>query len=112
MGKRGRWPGTWRAICDRCGVEFASDQLIEDWQGHRVCKKDFETRHPQDFVRGVPDDPTVPWSRPEGPDTFAAYCTLASSSGYTGLAKAGCMIAGDNTRAATFLRETFIDDYE
>lgn len=70
MSKRGRWPGTWAAICDRCGFRFPSDQLIKDWTGLMVCRKDFETRHPQDFVRAVPDNQTPPWTRPEPTDVF------------------------------------------
>ena len=30
-----------------------------------VCKECWEPRHPQDFLRGVPDDPSVPWTRPD-----------------------------------------------
>lgn len=30
-----------------------------------VCNDDFEHRHPQDFLRGVPDNQDVPWVRPD-----------------------------------------------
>lgn len=35
-----------------------------------VCPKDWEPRHPQDFVKGVRDNQSVPVSRPEAPDAF------------------------------------------
>jgi hypothetical protein len=105
MAKKGRWPGTWRAICDRCGFEFPSDQLIKDWQGLMVCHADYETRHPQDFVRGVPDNTTPPWTRPEPPDTFivvnyretdTSYCTSISSAAVADYGAADCMTVGRN----------------
>lgn len=58
-------PGDWNAICDRCGFKFKASELIEDWQGFRVCVHDFETRHPQDFVKAVRDKIYVPWTRIE-----------------------------------------------
>lgn len=57
--------GGWNVICDRCGFKYKNTQIRETWDGLRVCKKCFEHRQPQDFVRGVTDDMSVPWSRPE-----------------------------------------------
>lgn len=102
MSKNGRWPGNWKAICDRCGFEFASDQLRKDWQGLMVCRKDYETRHPQDFVRGVPDNPTPPWTRPEPEEVFVDVdypidtltCTQLGSTGVAGFGTAGCLLPG------------------
>ena len=62
--------GDWNAICDSCGRKFKASQLRRRWDGLRVCKDDWEPRHPQDFLRGKPDKPSVPWSRPEQADTF------------------------------------------
>ena len=53
------------ANCDRCGFTFKASQLRKEWTGLFVCKDDWEPRHPQDFVRGVKDDPTPPWTRPQ-----------------------------------------------
>jgi len=40
--------------------------MAEEWTGLWVCMKGcFQTRHPQDFVESVPDDPSVPVSRPD-----------------------------------------------
>ncbi len=54
----------WR-ICDRCGFKFRSSQTYRTWDGLYVCREDFETRHPQDFVRGRRDNQAVPNPRPE-----------------------------------------------
>jgi hypothetical protein len=35
-----------------------------------VCGHCFETRHPQTLIRPPEDDPSVPWSRPEGTDVY------------------------------------------
>ena len=43
--------------------------MKEEWTGFIVCKDCFETRHPQDFVRAVKDDPSVAWTRSESTDT-------------------------------------------
>jgi len=59
-------PGDWKMICDRCGSTFLRSQMAEEWTGLWVCTKGcFQTRHPQDFVESVPDDPSVPVSRPD-----------------------------------------------
>lgn len=95
--------GTWAAICDVCGFEFKSDELRKNWKGLIVCRSDYEQRQPQEFIRARHEDTTVPWTRPEPPDTNILVCYIWDRSGYTGLAKAGCMIAGNNTYSATFL---------
>lgn len=94
MTNRGHWPGTWAAICDRCGFRFPSDEITKEWQGLMVCDKCFETRHPQDFIRGVPDNPAPPWTRPEPPDEFISWCPITQISAYAGTAGAGCAQAG------------------
>jgi hypothetical protein len=40
------------------------------WSGLRVCWEDWETRHPQDFVRGRIDQQAVYDGRPEPADSF------------------------------------------
>lgn len=62
--------GEWKALCDICGVEYKASQLQKRWDGFMVCSKDWEPRHPQDFVRGVADFQTPPYTRPETQDIF------------------------------------------
>ena len=65
-------PGDWNCACDRCGFIYKASELKKTWDGLMVCNKDWEPRHPQEFVRGVKDPQGVPFSRPESPDTFTA----------------------------------------
>lgn len=59
----------WR-ICDRCGFKTRSSQTFRTWDGLFVCYADWETRHPQDFVRGRKDNQNVPDARPEAVDNI------------------------------------------
>lgn len=56
--------GQWNVICDICGFVFKSDQIETDWEGSKRCRPCIDGRHPQDFVRAIKDDPSVPFSRP------------------------------------------------
>jgi hypothetical protein len=64
----------WR-ICDRCGFKVRSSETSRTWDGLYVCREDFETRHPQDFVRGRKDDQSVPDPRPEPVDNVIGPLT-------------------------------------
>ena len=82
--------GKWKGVCDICGRIFKNTHLKKSWDGFMVCPSDWETRHPQDFVRGVADYQAPPWTRPEAPDRFAPVCTPESMTGIAGYAGAGC----------------------
>lgn len=105
MARRGRWPGTWAAICDSCGFRFPSDELRERWDGFMVCKDDYETKHPQLDIRIKPERVAPPWTRPEGTDTFLQNCNIISSSCYAGLAVADCAL----TENQQFTYEVLLD---
>lgn len=61
--------GEWNAICDVCGFKFKSNQLKERWDGFMVCTRDYETRHPMDFLRGREElSNKLPWTRPRPTD--------------------------------------------
>lgn len=64
--------GDYNVVCDRCGFKFKASELKLTWDGLFVCRKDWEPRQPQDFVRGRVDDQSVPIARPEQPDRFLA----------------------------------------
>lgn len=95
MAKQGWKPGRWRAICDRCGFQFKSDELKLEWDGLRVCSKCWETRHPQELIRVRPEKIVPPWTRPEATDDFVNVCTQCSSSAYADIGTADCMIVGN-----------------
>lgn len=61
--------GPW-GICDRSGFKVRQSDMVTEWNGARVAKRFSEPRHPQDFVRAVRDDQTVPNARPEAADVF------------------------------------------
>lgn len=56
--------GTCDAQCDECGLGYKFNRLQLRWDHAWVCPSCFEPRQPQDFVRAVRDDPSVPVARP------------------------------------------------
>lgn len=70
MSVSGYIPGDFWRICERCGAKTRSSKTYRTWDGLYVCHDDFETRHPQDFVRGRKDLQNVPNPRPEPAHIF------------------------------------------
>lgn len=68
--------GDWLADCDICGKTFHASELRQRWDGFRVCSLDYETRQPQDFVRGIADTQAPPWTAPAPTDTFTAVSAV------------------------------------
>lgn len=63
-----------------------------------VCPNDWEARHPQDFLRAVPDHQAVPWARPETPDVFTGpACPYPTFFGMADVGTADCARAGLET---------------
>lgn len=54
--------GTWNSLCARCSLKFKFNELKEEWDGNFVCPDCWERRHPQDFVRGIPETNNVFYS--------------------------------------------------
>jgi hypothetical protein len=63
-------PGEWNFYCDLCGKKQKSSQGVKTWDNFWVCRSHREARNPQDFVKGVHDPQTVPWSRDQPPATY------------------------------------------
>lgn len=103
--KHGPWPGTWKSVCDVCGFWFASDQLKDRWDGLKVCRKDWEIKHPQLTIRVQPEHVAPLWTRPDPPDTFVdgTECTLWGRSAYADLAQADCAAADYSALSYAFL---------
>ena len=64
--------GDYNAICDRCGFKFKFSQLRKEWDGLYVCTAHgcWEPRQPQDYLKGIADNMSVPISRPEAGNEF------------------------------------------
>lgn len=105
MSQPGRWPGTWRVICDVCGFEFPSDKVQKRWDGLIVCEKDFEHKHPQLSIRARRETSGVPFARVEPEDVFTEFCTVITRSGYVGLGTAGCSQVGNTEFPYAYLVE-------
>lgn len=73
-------PGDHYVICDVCGFKLRSTETRLRWDKLRVCEKDWEPRHPQDFVRGKRDRQRVPNPRPEATDTFLEVNDVTADS--------------------------------
>ena len=112
MAKDWYKPGTWNALCDVCGFKRKSDQLIERWDGMMVCRPSvkqgcFETRHPQELTRPIPDQKALPWTNPEPADVYwvdiSAYsstvtnaqCSTIGMLCQAGYGTAGCAEVGN-----------------
>jgi hypothetical protein len=67
-----RWPGEWKVVCDVCGFQYASTEVKKRWDGAVVCERDWNVRHPQDFLRVRGEKETPPIVRPEPTDTFVS----------------------------------------
>lgn len=105
--RRGRKSGEHLMISDRSGFRYPSSEIVREWTGAYVAKHEEESRHPQEFVRGVVDDYSVRNPRPQQNFLF----TL--STGNTATASSNLVTRdGDNlvTRDGDTLRsrgETF-----
>ncbi len=87
--------GQWNYICDLCGVKEKSNKAEKTWDNFYVCRKHKEVRNPQDFVRGVKDNQSVPWTRTNPADTFiGGFCTTQGRQAVAGLGVAGCLTPG------------------
>jgi hypothetical protein len=88
--------GEWNLICDVCGFRFKSGKIKKRWDGLLVCKDDWETDHPQKYIRVREDGQSVPYIRDEPTDQFVYVCYLWGAGAYADLAEADCARA-DNT---------------
>lgn len=59
-----RYRGSHKFICDVCNLEYPSEEKHKRWDGKIVCSWDYETRHPQDFVRIPKENTSIPDPRP------------------------------------------------
>lgn len=73
--------------CQRTGRVIRAEDARKEWTGLIVAKEEWEPRHPQEFIRGIPDNPS------------AQGLTVSESPGNSvapdfGIARAGIARAG------------------
>lgn len=73
--------GAWNVICQVCGFKYKNEEVQRRWDGLLVCKDDFETRHPSDFLKPHKEKIGVPYTAPEPTDTFITVTYVASTVG-------------------------------
>jgi hypothetical protein len=88
--------GSWNFICDVCGFKKKIEEGRKRWDGLLVCEEDWETDHPQKYLRVRESGLSVPIIRDEPEDNFILVCTVITNQGIAGLGVAGCMVAGRN----------------
>lgn len=97
-------PGSFWRTCERTGFRVRAEDSKKEWTGLIVRREVWEQRHPQDFVRAVNDDQTVPDARPapvmEFSGPLTTTLTAAASAGATSLDVVSTtrMEAGDTIR--------------
>lgn len=64
--------GDSNGICDRCGFKYKLSELRMQWDNLRTCPYCWDYRHPQEFLRGIPDTENPPAdARPESTDIYS-----------------------------------------
>lgn len=84
--------GDWNAVCAQCGTKYKASELQKHWTGDWWCYRCWEPRQPQDFVRGIKENPTAPFVQ-DPADIFIQFCTTVSA--ISGYAVAGCAITAN-----------------
>jgi hypothetical protein len=62
--------GDYYRICERTGFKVRARRTRKEWTNRIIRDISWEPRQPQDFVRGVRDDQTVPEPRPRSVNAF------------------------------------------
>lgn len=66
-------------VCDRTGFRVLASDTVKEWDGSIVWDRVYETRQPQDFLRGIRDSQTVPDARPKTDPVFLAVGDVKAS---------------------------------
>jgi len=53
---------SWNIRCQECYKKIKAQDAKRRWDHLLVCPECWEIRNPQDFVKGIPDNPSVPFS--------------------------------------------------
>jgi hypothetical protein len=72
--------GSFYRTDDRTGFPTRAEDTRREWNGLIVDVKRWEPRQPQDLVKGRPDNQTVPFPRPLGPNIFVGPFNIQIAS--------------------------------
>ena len=100
--------GDFNAACGQCGRKRKASEMRKlppgvPGSGLYVCPEHWDSRQPQDFVKGVPDIQAPPWTQPQPTDSFASTCTPNGMSAVPGTPIPGCFVPG-------YLHPAFVQD--
>lgn len=112
MTRKVRWPGEWKYDCQRCGWTFPSGEIKTEWTGLHVCKNCWEPKHPQLMIKIREETAKPSFVNKDPIDNYTFVCDIVSSSGYAGMATAGCAQAGNNQFTYDFLLEFYTNGHE
>lgn len=75
-------PNGYYMTSDISGLVFRASQMRRQWDGVMAGPGEWSPRQPQELVRGVKDNQSVPVARPLGPESFVGplYGVLASAA--------------------------------
>lgn len=62
--------GDYNVICDECGRKFKRSETRLRWDNALVCPRDWEPRHPLDFIQPGRTTRPVLDARPQTENTF------------------------------------------
>lgn len=93
--------GDWNINCSMCGRKMKASEAVKNWQGQWRCPKDNEPRQPQDYVRGVPENQTPPFTQIAG-TSFVGICSPTDSSAIPHRAIPSCFKPGFISPLADF----------
>jgi hypothetical protein len=65
-----------QAVDPASGFKVPLSNLVRQWDNQLVDRRFVDKRNPQDFVRGIKEDVSLPYARPEAPDIFIALPLL------------------------------------
>lgn len=99
--------GSHNIICDVCGGKFKFSEVRKRWDGLIVCANDFETDHPQKYIRVRESGLAVPVIRDRPEDVFVPYCDIWTSSGRADFGTADCSQADNVSTSIERLIELF-----
>jgi hypothetical protein len=110
--RKTKWPGNWKYDCQRCGFTFPSSDIRKEWTGLYVCGSCWEPKHPQLMIR-VREETAVPaFKNKDAIDQYVVLCDIFSSSGYAGMAEAGCAQAGNTSPSYAVLIDLTTNGHE